>query len=248
MCAAAFRTGRDAFLMNPLAGEFTLANFRQIFGDRDFPIARALMNSLLVATTVTLSVLGSGVLVGYVLARIRFRGSGFVHGLFALALMVPGQLTLIPLYTLVVSLGMADSYLGLIVPFLMTPVAIVLLRQAIVTLPESLFEAARMDGLSQLQVVRWIVWPLIRPTVITVGIITFLGSWNEVLWPLIIIHDRALMTMPQLITIFTVGGGSGAKLGVDMAASLVLVVPVVAAYIYLQRYFIDSLASSGTKG
>jgi ABC-type glycerol-3-phosphate transport system permease component len=246
MCAAAFRTGRAAFYANPFAGEFSLANFDFVF--RQIPLARAFFNSLLVASVVTASVVTSGLLVGYVLARIEFRGRGAVTALFSTAMMIPGQLTLIPLYTLVVNLGMADSYLGLIVPFLMTPMSILLFRSAILTLPRSLFEAARMDGLSQLQTVRYLVLPLVRPTAITVALITFLGSWNEVLWPLILIHDRNLMTMPQLVTIFSVGGGSGAQLGVDMAANLVLVVPVVIAYLYLQRYFIGSLAASGTKG
>ena len=162
-------------------------------------------------------------------------------------LLVPGQLTLIPLYTLIVQLGWIDTYAALIVPYLFNATAILTLRQFFLQIPQSLIDSARMDGMGELRILFTIFWPLARPALAIVAIFTFMGSWNEVLWPLLVVRDQQTMTLPQLLTVFTLGGGAG-TLGISLAAAMVLVVPVVVAYMFLQRYFIESMAGAGVKG
>jgi multiple sugar transport system permease protein len=162
-------------------------------------------------------------------------------------LLVPGQLTLIPLYTLIVQLGWIDTYAALIVPYLFNATAILMLRQFFLQIPQSLIDSARMDGMSELRILFTIFWPLSKPVLSIVAIFTFMGSWNEVLWPLLVVRDQHLMTLPQLLTVFALGGGAG-SVGVSLASAMVLVIPVVVAYVFLQRNFIESMAGAGIKG
>ena len=139
-------------------------------------------------------------------------------------LLVPGQLTLIPLYTLVVQLGWIDSYAALIVPYVFNATAILMMRQFFLQIPQSLIDSARMDGMGELRILFTIFWPLAKPVLATVAIFTFMGSWNEVLWPLLVVREQSLMTLPQLLTVFALGGGAG-SLGVSLASAMVLVAP-----------------------
>ena len=164
-----------------------------------------------------------------------------------IVLLVPGQLTLIPLYTLMVQLGWIDSYAALIVPYLFNATAILMLRQFFLQVPQSLVDSARMDGMGELRILFTIFWPLAKPALSIVAIFTFMGSWNEVLWPLLVVRDAHLMTLPQLLTVFALGGGAG-SLGVSLASAMVLVVPGVVAYMFLQRSVIESMAGAGVKG
>ena len=223
----------------------TLENYRTMWARA--PFGRALLNSALVATTVTASVLVLGSMAAYALARLRFRGRRVLDAATVAVLLIPGQLTLIPLYTLVVRLGWVDTYAALIVPYLMNATAVLMLRQFFLQIPQSLVDSARMDGMGELRILFTIFWPLARPVLATVAIFTFMGSWNEVLWPLLVVREQGLMTLPQLLTVFALGGGAG-SLGVSLASTMVLVVPVVIAYMFLQRYFIESMAGAGVKG
>ena len=223
----------------------TFDNYRTMWSRA--PFGRALFNSVLVATTITLAVLVLGSITAYALARLRFRGRPALEAITLGLLLVPGQLTLIPLYTLMVKLGWIDSYAALIVPYLFNATAILMLRQFFLQIPQSLVDSARMDGMGELRILFTIFWPLARPALSIVAIFTFMGSWNEVLWPLLVVRDAHLMTLPQLLTVFALGGGAG-SLGVSLASAMVLVVPVVVAYMFLQRSFIESMAGSGVKG
>ena len=222
----------------------TLDNYRQMFARA--PIGRAMANSLLVAAVVTTSVLVLGSITAYALSRLAFRGRGLLNAATVGVLLVPGQLTLIPMYALMVRLGWVDSYQALIVPYLFNPTAVLMLRQFFLQVPRSLVDAARLEGMSELRILFTVFWPLARPALATVAIVTFMGSWNEVLWPLLVVRDRDLMTMPQLLTVFTLGGGAR-TLGVQLATAMVLTAPVIVAYTFLQRYFIESMAG-GVKG
>ncbi|AHG93796.1 ABC-type transporter, integral membrane subunit (plasmid) [Gemmatirosa kalamazoonensis] len=223
----------------------TLDNYRTMWARA--PFGRALLNSLLVASTITAAVLVLGSMTAYAMARLRFRGRRALDVVTLAVLLVPGQLTLIPLYTLVVQLGWVDSYAALVVPYLFNATAILMLRQFFLQIPQSLVDSARMDGMGELRILFTIFWPLARPVLATVAIFTFMGSWNEVLWPLLVVREQRLMTLPQLLTVFALGGGAG-SLAVSLASTMVLVVPVVIAYGFLQRYFIESMAGSGVKG
>ncbi len=223
----------------------TLDNYRTMWARA--PFGRALLNSVMVATTITLSVLVFGSMTAYAMARLRFRGSAALNAATLAVLLIPGQLTLIPLYTLIVQLGWIDTYAALIAPYVFNVTAILMLRQFFLQIPQSLIDAARMDGMSELRILFTIFWPLSKPVLSIVAIFTFMGSWNEVLWPLLVVRDQQLMTLPQLLTVFALGGGAG-SVGVSLASAMVLVVPVVVAYMFLQRNFIESMAGSGIKG
>lgn len=223
----------------------TLDNYRTMWARA--PFGRALFNSALVATTITVAVLVFGSMTAYAMARLDFRGRPALNAITTAVLLVPGQLTLIPLYTLIVQLGWIDTYAALIVPYLFNATAILMLRQFFLQIPQSLIDSARMDGMSELRILFTIFWPLAKPALAIVAIFTFMGSWNEVLWPLLVVREQQLMTLPQLLTVFALGGGAG-SIAVSLAAAMVLVLPVVVAYAFLQRYFIESMAESGIKG
>ena len=171
-----------------------------------------------------------------------------MFNLILFTMMVPFLVMLIPLYTLVVRFGWTDSLVGLIVPFMMSATAVLILRQHFLTIPQDLIDAARIDGCSDWRILFTVVWPLSVPALVTAGIIVFVGSWNEVLWPLVVVRQEEWMTMPQMVTLFAVGGGAEAKLGPQLAAALLLALPIVVAYLIFQRHFITSLASTGLKG
>jgi len=223
----------------------TLDNYRVMWARA--PFGRALANSALVATTITAAVLLLGSMTAYAMTRLRFRGRRLLNAATIAVLLVPGQLTLIPLYTLIVRLGWVDTYAALVAPYLFNATAILMLRQFFVQIPQSLVDSARMDGMGELRILFTIFWPLAKPVLAAVAIFTFMGSWNEVLWPLLVVREQKLMTLPQLLTVFALGGGAG-SIGVSLASGMVLVVPVVVAYAFLQRYFIESMAGAGIKG
>ena len=228
-----------------IPSHITLDNYRTMWARA--PFGRALLNSTLVATTITMSVLVLGSMTAYAMARLNFRGRRLLNAAVIGVLLVPGQLTLIPLYTLIVQLGWIDTYAALIVPYLFNATAILMLRQFFLQIPQSLIDAARMDGMSELRILFTIFWPLSKPVLSIVTIFTFMGAWNEVLWPLLVVREQSLMTLPQLLTVFALGGGAG-TVGVSLASAMVLVVPVVVAYAFLQKNFIESMAGAGIKG
>lgn len=245
MMSATFKPALEVGSLSLIPRHPTLDNYRTMWARA--PFGRALLNSTLVATTITLSVLVLGSMTAYAMARLRFRGRPILNAATMGILLVPGQLTLIPLYTLIVQLGWIDTYAALIVPYLFNATAILMLRQFFLQIPQSLIDSARMDGMSEIRTLFTIFWPLSRPVLSIVAIFTFMGSWNEVLWPLLVVRDEHLMTLPQLLTVFALGGGAG-SIGVSLASAMVLVVPVVAAYVFLQRNFIESMAGAGIKG
>jgi multiple sugar transport system permease protein len=212
------------------------------------PIARAFVNSVFVSLSVTTLVVVFGSMVGYALAKLRFAGKGVLYLLILFTMMIPFQITLIPQYVLMVKLGWTDTYLSLIVPSMMSGLSIILFRQFFQSVPGALLDAARIDGCSELYILFRLIWPLSRPVIITVAILTFMASWNDVLWPMIVVRDRALMTMPQLVAIFVIGGEAETQLGSLLAAATMLALPIILVYSFFQRYFIESMASSGIKG
>jgi len=211
------------------------------------PIWRALANSTLVAGLSTLGVLVFGAMTGYALAKLRFRGRSLLFFVIIFTMTLPFQITLIPNYILMVRFGWVDTFAALVVPALNSAFAILLFRQAFLGMPDDLIQAARVDGCGELRIIFQVLCPNILPTIITVGILTFMNSWNDVLWPLIVIRDEHRMTMPQLVTLFAVGGRAEAQLGVKLAAAVLLAMPVIIAYAIFQKHFIQSMAATGLK-
>ncbi len=229
-----------------LPSRWTLDHYRLVF--ERLPVWRGLLNSLVVALAVTASVLVFTSMAAYALAKLHWRGRETVFAIILFTMMVPFLLLLIPLYTLVVRLGWTDSLLGLIVPFMMNATGVLILRQSFLTIPRDLIDAARIDGCGELRILFTIIWPLSVPALVTVGLLTFIGSWNEVLWPIIVVREVQWMTLPQLVALFAVGGGAEGQLGPQLAAAFLLALPIVLAYLFFQRYFIQSFATGGLKG
>jgi ABC-type glycerol-3-phosphate transport system permease component len=223
----------------------SLNSYTQMFDK--IPIGRALLNSILVASSVTIGVLVFGSMVGYALSRLEFKGRNLIFYIIIFTMTLPFQITLIPQYIIMVKLGWVDTYLALIVPYLMNALSIIMFRQYFKSIPQDLIDAARIDGCNELTIIFRILWPNAIPALVTVGIITFMASWNEVLWPIIVIRNEELMTMPQLVTLFAVGGRAESQLGVKLASATILALPIVLAYLFFQKYFIQSMASTGIK-
>ncbi len=223
----------------------TLENYRQMISK--IHIWRALFNSAIVSGTITAGVLVFGSMTGYALAKLEFKGKNLIFYLIILTMTIPFQITLIPQYILMVKLNWTDTYYALIVPYLINALGIIMFRQYFISLPQSIIDAARIDGCSELRIIFQIIWPNSLPVLLTVGILTFMTSWNEVLWPLIVIRKDTLMTMPQLVTLFVVGGRAESQLGVKLASSVFLAMPIVIAYMFFQKYFINSMVSTGLK-
>ena len=223
----------------------SLASYISMF--EKIPIGRAFFNSIFVSAMVTGGVLFFCSMVGYALSRLRFPGRNAIFYIIIFTMTLPFQITLIPNYIIMVKLGWIDTFLALIVPYLINTFAIIMFRQAFQAIPQDLIDAARIDGCSELRIIYQILWPNIIPSLVTIGIITFMATWNDVLWPLIVIRDEQLMTMPQLVTLFSVGGRAESQLGVKLASATILAMPIIIAYLFFQKYFIQSMASSGMK-
>ncbi len=229
-----------------LPQRLTFDNYSQMF--TKIPIFKSLLNSTIVASFSTLGVVVFGSMVGYALAKMRFKGRNTLFYILVFTMTLPFMMTLIPNYVLMVEFKWVDTFAALIVPALNSAFAIIMFRQIFKTIPDDLIDAARVDGCGEIKIIFKVLWPNIIPTIITVSLITFMNSWNDVLWPLIVIRNENLMTMPQLVTLFAVGGRAEAQLGVKLASAVLLAMPIMIAYLFFQKYFIKSMVSSGLKG
>jgi ABC-type glycerol-3-phosphate transport system permease component len=245
MIGASLAPAHEIGTMTLMPAHPGLQNFKSMIAK--IPIGRSLLNSLLVAVVTTALVIITGSVVGYALAKMQFKGRQLIFYVIVFTMSLPFQVTLIPNYITIVNLRMVDTYFALVIPFAVSAFAILMFRQAFQGLPQALIDAARMDGCSETGIIFKILWPNIKPTIVTVAILSFIGSWNEVLWPLIVVRDETLMTMPQLVTLFAVGGRANSQLGVKIAAAVLLALPVMIAFLFFQKHFIQSMASSGLK-
>ena len=235
----------DISNLTVMPSSISLNSYIQMFDK--IPIGRALFNSIFVAMSITMGVLIFGSMVGYALSRLDFKGRNLIFYIIIFTMTLPFQITLIPQYIIMVKLGWVDTYFSLIIPYLMNALSIIMFRQYFKSIPQDLIDAARIDGCNELSIIFRILWPNAIPALVTVGIITFMASWNEVLWPLIVIRNEELMTMPQLVTLFVVGGRAESQLGVKLASATILAFPIILAYLFFQKYFIQSMASTGIK-
>ena len=223
----------------------TLDNYRSLFGEQSF--LRYFFNSAFVAIVITVANVTFSSMVGYALAKLNFRGKKLVFALVMGTLMIPGMVTFVPLFVLVANLGLVDSYPGLILPFLVTPFGVFLMRQFIIGLPDDLLDAGRIDGAGELRIFRQIILPLCGPALATLGILTFLGSWNSFLWPLVVAQTQSYYTLPVALALFSNNQQFIPNYGVLMAGATVVVVPVLIVFLVFQRRFIEGIASTGIK-
>jgi multiple sugar transport system permease protein len=221
-----------------------LDGYRYVFNNALFP--RWFLNSTIVALVVVVGNLVFGSLAGYAFARMRFRGSRLLLGLMLATLVIPFQITMIPSFLLMKYLGLIDTLGALIVPSLVTPFAVFLLRQFFLSVPREIEEAAWIDGCSRLRTLWVIVMPLARPALSTVAVLTFLTTWNDLAWPLIAINNDHNYTLQLGLTTFQ--GQHRTQWAAVMAGNMITVLPVLIAFLAAQRTFIQSLTSSAVKG
>ncbi|GAA1119003.1 carbohydrate ABC transporter permease [Arthrobacter flavus] len=233
----------------PNLGNITGQNYVLI--NESINLVRGLVNSGIFTGGVILCTVLFGIPVGYALAQMQFRGRGMVFAMMLLVQMIPFQLLLIPLYVLIVrDYGLADSYLGMILPFAINSTAVFVFRQYFLQLPASLFEAARIDGASELRILTQIAIPLVRPAIVTAVLLTFIGPWNEFLWPFLVTKDVAFQPLAVSLAnyISNVAATAANPFGAILAGACVLAAPAVALFIFFQRQFISTNIGSSAKG
>jgi multiple sugar transport system permease protein len=214
-------------------------------------LLQGIANSGIFAAGVIIGTVVFGALAGYALAVLQWRGRGGVFALALLVQVVPFQLLMVPLYVLIArDYGLADNYLGIMLPFIINSTAVIIFRQYFLQLPKSLFEAARIDGASEWQVLTRIALPLIRPALVTVVLITFIGPWNEFLWPFLITKRANMQPLAVSLAnyISNVANSTANPFGAMLAGAVVLAGPVVVLFIVFQRWFVASEIGSGVKG
>jgi multiple sugar transport system permease protein len=235
------------FLRSPtlLPSAVTGDNFSRLFDQLDFP--RFFFNSSVIAFAVTVGNLIFCPMLGYALAKLRWRGKRPIMALVLATLMVPAGVTLIPNFILMSSLGLVNTYPGLILPFLAGPFGVFLMRQFMLGVPNELLEAARIDGANEFRIFWAVVMPLATPVLATLGILTFLGNWNSFIYPLVMAQEPGMYTLPVALATFATGQYQ-ADHGMLMAGSVVLVVPVLIVFILFQRWITEGIATTGLKG
>lgn len=221
----------------------SLAHYRALFARLD--IARYALNSLAVATAVTALSLLFNSMAGYAFAKLRFRGRDRLFGLLLAALVIPSQVAMLPLFLLLKSLGLVDSFGGVIVPGLASLFGIFLVRQYALSIPDSLLDAARIDGAGEFRIYWSLVLPLCRPILVTLAIFTFMGTWNDFMWPLVILTDSQRYTLP--VALANLMGEHALDMELMMAGAVLTVLPVVALFLALQKYYIEGLVLGGVK-
>jgi multiple sugar transport system permease protein len=227
----------------------TLHNYRQI--DARVDLVRSLANSGIFTAGVILGTIVFGLLAGYALARLHFRGRGTVFAAMILVQIIPFQLLMIPLYVLIVrSYGLADNYLGIILPYAINTTAVFIFRQFFLQLPQELFDAAQIDGASEMRILRSIALPLVRPAVLTAILLTFIGPWNEFLWPFLVTKQADMQPLAVSLANYMSNVASRASnpYGAMFAGAVVLAAPAVALFVVFQRHFNNSDIGSGVKG
>jgi len=223
--------------------QFTLVNFTDLFAR--FPLGAWFTNSVLVAAITTVLSVTVNLLTGYALAKVRFAGRSVLFLLVLSTLMIPTQAIMIPQFRMVTGLGLYGTFWAVILPSAATALGIFLARQFMLSVPDELLEAARVDGAGNLKIFVRIVLPLSKPLIAVMTLLAFMGQWNDFLWPLITLKDPALYTLPVALRFLQ--GQFDQNYGGLMAMALMASLPLVVLFLVLQRYFVEGLARSGIK-
>ncbi|MFD0346537.1 carbohydrate ABC transporter permease [Kitasatospora aburaviensis] len=210
-------------------------------------MGRVLLNSLLVAGLQTVGALIVALLAGYAFAKFRFRGRSFLFVLLLSTLVVPEQVMLVPLFKMMRSFGLLDSYQAIVLPGLCVPFAIFLMRQALAGMPDELLDAARVDGAGEFRVLWSVVVPVMRPVLAALSIFLFLGAWNQFVWPLIALRSPEMHTLPVALATLH-GVEASTDYGAILAGTALSTVPMMVLFLVLQRQFISGLLAGATKG
>ena len=248
MLKTSFLTDSQALEMPPrlwLSFPLYFGNYREVF--ELAATGRAIGNSLFIAVVSTAGVPLTSSLAAFAFAKLRFPGEKKPFGLLFATMLIPSQVTLIPLYVVFSKIGWVDTHLPLIVPQIMVNAyGVFLIRQFMVSVPDSYIEAAKLDGAGYLRIYAGIMLPLCKPALVTLGMFTFVGNWNNFVGPLIYLNTEELFTLPLIINSFR--SAYAVDWGLLMAGSTVAVLPLLLIYLFAQRSFIEGIAATGLKG
>lgn len=224
----------------------TLDNFQRLFNDPGLPVLRWLINSLIIAVSVVTLVLLVTSFAAYAFARLEFPGRNTIFFLLLISLMIPSAVTFIPVFLLMRDLNFLNTYHALIWPHGATVFGVFLLRQYFMSIPKELEEAAYIDGAGRFRIYWQIALPLVGPALVALGIFTFLGAWNDLFWPLIVLSDTKMYTLP--VGLAVLGQGNYVRQGLTMAAAAVASAPVLIIYAIFQRRIISGISLTGMGG
>ncbi|MGO4273501.1 carbohydrate ABC transporter permease, partial [Paenibacillus sp. TAF58] len=246
MLSGSFKDNLEVVRMPPnlIPDTFKFSNYVEI--TKYFPIYRFLGNSVGVSLVTTASQIVVCAMAAFVFAKIPFRGRETLFVLYLITMMIPTQVTMTPLFIVFQKLHLTNTYLGLILPGIFSAYGTFLLRQHIMTIPDPLIEAARMDGASYVRVFVSIILPLSKPALATLAIFAFMASWNNFLWPLIITSDKELMTLP--IGLSKLQGRWATEWNILMAGNVISFIPIFIVFLFASKYFIKGMTMSGVKG
>lgn len=239
------QTGEAGHFPPPLLpSSATLHNYRELFLRAG--MGRFLFNSLLISTCVMVLSVLFNTLAGYAFAKLRFRGRDRAFRALLAALVIPAQVSMMPLFLLLKQMGLVNTYVGAIVPGMAGIFGIFLVRQYARSIPDELLEAARIDGAGEWRIFFQIVLPVLKPILVTLAIFSFLGAWNDFMWPLIVLSDQGLQTLP--VALASLSREHVMDYELMMAGSVVTVVPVLVLFLVLQRYYLQGLLLGSVKG
>lgn len=245
MLSASFMQQGEATTFPPpvLPHHPTLAHYRNLFGRLD--LGRYALNSAFVAVVTTLGALAINTAAGYAFAKLRFRGRDATFRALAAGLAIPVQVAMLPLFLLIKSMGLVNNYGGVIIPGLSSIFGIFLVRQYALAIPDDLLDAARIDGAGELRVFRSIVLPTIQPVLATLALWTFLATWNDFMWPLIVLSDDRKYTLP--VALAGLVGEHAQDVELMMAGAVITVLPVLILFLMLQRYYVEGVTEGSVK-
>lgn len=227
-----------------IPSEPTLDNYRAVLRQPNF--FRWVVNSVIQSVSITLITVATASMAGYALAKLPFKGSRLLFWLFILSMMLPFEAILVPLFLVVTRLGLVDTYLGLLLPLMVSPFSIFLMKQFIQTLPTELLDAARVDGAGEARIFWEVVLPLVRPGLAFLGIITFVAQWNSFVWPLVVTRSSEMRTLQ--VGLVLIREQEPLFFGLQMAAAVLAAIPVIVIFFSFQRYFLRGVTVGALKG
>jgi len=211
-----------------------------------FPFGRAIFNSIFISALITFVTVMSACMAAYVFSKIKFRGREVLFGIYIATMMIPANITMIPNYLTLKHLSLLNSYVGIMLPSLFNAFGTFMIRQYMRTIPDDFVEAAVLDGASHFRIFFRMILPLSKPAVATLTVITFMGAWNDYLWPLIVLTDKNKMTLPVGLSLLN--GQHQSDYNMLMAGALISMIPILLIYTFAQRYFEQGLSVGGIKG
>lgn len=246
MLSTSFKGPGEIFIFPPrwIPKNPTLKNYKDLFQQMNF--GRPFLNSIIVSLSTTFLSVVLATMAGYGFAKFNFKNKNVLFLIILGTVMVPGQITMIPVFLLLTKLNLLNTYWGLILPALANAFNIFFMRQFISGIPDELIEAAKMDGANEGWIFFKVILPLSKPAMAAITIFTFTGSWNNFLWPLIIATDESMYTLPVAVSVL--GGQYTENIAMQMAGSVIVILPLIVVFLFTQKYFIKGITFTGLKG